>query len=179
MTSEKDVVIKHALESRENLKITLDIYFNGRDVLNEVKNVFLNKLKNRFVGKRCDFQVTKATLIDNSTGTYKELFFTKGSWRTQYQVGLETEGPEKPVCIGVKKPGTGTTEEEEERTIKSDLDNGIETGDNGGPWVWWVYYDVLRNLSNGDILTRMHFEGDICKKFGDIFEIIDKHVRGI
>lgn len=186
MTSKKDIIVKHALESRENLGITLDIYFNGQDVLNEIINVFRNKLKNRLVDKQRGVQVTQDNLLDKPPRESQKFFFTKASWRTQYQVGLETQRPsrwaKKTISIGVLRPDTGTTDEEEERTIKSNLDNKIEQGDNGGDWVWWVYYDGLGNWFNGDAFTRMHFEENTCEEFGDklagIIKIIDKHVGG-
>ena len=186
MGNKEDIIRTHALESRENLGIMLDVYFNGQDVINEIINAFLDKLKKRFIDKQCGVQVTQKTLSDKPTINYRKFFFTKESWRTQYQVGLETqepnECPEKTICIGVLKPDTGTTEEEEERTIKSDLD-GIEQGDNGDPWVWWVYYDGLGNWFNGDAFTRMHFEENTCEKLGDklarIIEIIDEHFEDV
>lgn len=155
MPGKEDIIIQHALESRENLEITLDICSilaelrerRIREFLKESKECLKKHLDRseyeyiRIVFDPLTKRWSKGQWEDECRLFKKNAFFgfRKSSWR--YQIGIEQE-PNGGIIYGVRKNGES---QEYIPDLKRTIDD--KTGMSGKQSKWWEWY-----ISYGDLI---------------------------
>lgn len=148
MPGEEDIIIRHALESRENLEMTLDICSilaelrerRIREFLKEFKECLERHLDSseyeyiRIVSDPLTKKWSEGQWEDECRLFKKYAFFgfRKRSWR--YQIGIEQE-PNGDILYGVRK---NIESQEYIPNLKKTIDD--KTGMSGKQSSWWEWY---------------------------------------
>ena len=205
-SNESKIILKHALESKENLETALLINsaFNGdlrgqiiAGFLNELEKYVLAELKQRSDGLEWGtiIDTDHRDLRDVPLKRWQRFGFGKTSWKKRYGVALEPQNVSAhDVIIGVWREYNETTKKGAPRFQPEDrlweiLNDRIgRTGELNAWWEWYCYLDdPYRHWGTKDGLIRLKLHEDeavrhIGQELIRIIEvaapIIDKHVRG-
>ncbi len=208
MGNEREIILKHAQQSEENLKTALDINtaFNG-DLHGQIIVGFLNKLETFVIDelrRRSDgleweivIDANHKDLRHSPLKMYKRFGFWKKSWQRQYGVALESQQVNAgDVIIGVWRDYNQTTETgapkfQPEDRLRAILNDRIErTGEHNAWWEWYCYlnepYRSWGTDHNRTIRLKLHEDEAVWhvgQEFVRIIEvaapIIDEHVQDL
>lgn len=162
MTGEKKVIMEHALDSKENLEMTLDIHFAGDDLCKRLKRDFLMKLR-----KCLDESLDKPQwkFVDDGLHEGRSLAFAKESWNKKYSIRIqEYQGR---VEYGVAK---GEKSEERIPGLVEILNDAMqEKGKWHSEWEWLCNWeDCYGKWDSKEALLKIKYDGEavnqLCKK---------------
>ncbi|MBI1745611.1 MAG: hypothetical protein HYR55_03380 [Acidobacteria bacterium] len=185
-SSEREIVIEHALENENNLDIALDIAFAYTELRRRIIVAFLEKLE-LFVRQQLDESQWNlhSKLRANPFEHYAGFFVTKKAWREQYRVELSSEKYGATyLIIGIAKQAETLRSIE---SLKQTLDTQIRQGRAS---TWWDWYHQLENpygdWDNKEALVKM-YDGTAVEDLGAYFlrivtvaaPEIDKHVSAM
>ena len=196
-STERDIILEHALRNQENLETTLDIglaFLALREriivgFLDKLEKFVLDKLKQRpdasewgiFI-EGDDHDLRKPPLK-----RYQYFGFGKQSWKKQYGVALQPQSDNaRDVIIGIwrqydEKTGTGVRRID---LLFHELNN-IRNGKHSDWWEWYHFLeDPYRNSNTKEALIKL-YNGEAVEKLGqDLVRIInlaapiiDRHVQ--
>ena len=199
-SSERKMIVEHALENKENLEIALDVNsaFNGK-LNEEIIRGFLNKLE-EFVLLRQDLDASKKWCVNNDHLRQhplkeRKLFsFGKESWGDHHGVVLEPASDNAcNFAMGVWKnndPKPIFNEEDRLREKLTDLTADFANiGMKPSEWndEWWVWHSCLtkapyQHWNTKEALIKLHNDEKTVHDLGSalvkIIKAIDEHVRG-
>ena len=185
-SSEREIILEHALKNQENLKIALDVGFAFNDLRKEIIVDFLDGLRNFVLGKLGDHDDSLWHVNDDSLYRFPlknnyYFSFEKKSWGERHGVGLQLHKNE--AFIGVWRPD-GVPKID---LLKQTLDKKIKPGGHDKWYEWYCYLeDPYRNWGATDGFIRLKFpNGKAVKHIGQELvqvikaaaPIIDEHVR--
>ena len=198
-STERDIILEHALRNQENLETALDIVFSFPGLQEQIIVGFLNKLEKFVLDELGDpdgskWKVNNGSLRDSPLGKGKVFSFGNKSWGDQYGVALAPEkGNVREVAIGAygrtTKPRVGRLKETLDAILKA-LDATIklretDEDENGllhwrysypdAPYRDWNTKDALIKLYNGKAVEDLG--PDLVQIINVAAPIIDKHVR--
>ncbi len=176
MTGERNVIVEHALENKENLKTTLDICFIFDELREQIIREFLKELK-ECLKKHLDSPEYEYIRKWPDEGQWEdecsllkkyEFFgFRKRSWRPRCHIGIEQQ-PKGDIVYGVRK----------ERGFQEDIPDLRETiddktGMSGKKSDWWEWYIEWKgrygNWKTKEALINIKYEEEEAVK-----EIVNK-----
>lgn len=173
MPGEKDIIIRHALESRENLEMTLDIYLAGDELCKQLIKDFLMKLR-----KCLDEHLEKPEWKFVDDGLLKEplrngsFAFAKTSWNGKYSIKIQRH--KGRIEYGVAK-------ETESRERIPDLEGTLNDAmPKAGRWhSWWEWYryweDRYGKWDTKEALLNIKDDGDAVNQLcNDLILIMKK-----
>lgn len=185
-SSEREIILEHALENENNLKMTLDIAFVYPDLRRRIIVAFLEKL-DRFVRQQLDESQwnLNSELHANPFKKYAGFFVAKKAWAERYQVRLSAEkSGARYMIIGVAKEAETLPSIE---GLKQELDTQIRQATASS---WWDWYHQLEHpygdWDNKDALIKM-YDGAAVDALGNYFirivsvaaPTIDRHVSSM
>ena len=182
MPGEKDIIIRHALERRENLEMTLGIHFAGDELCKRLIKDFLMKLRNYL-----DEHLEKPQWKFVDDGLLKEplrtrsFAFAKTSWNGKYSITIQRyQG-----CIeyGVAK---GKESQERIPDLERILNDAMpHAGKWHSCWEWRRYWEGrYGDWNTKEALLNIKYDGEavnqLCKDLITIMNaatpIIDNYV---
>lgn len=188
MRNKGEMILDHALESKENLETALDIGFTFDDLRKRLIVDFLDKLKIYVLDELGDHDESQWHVNDDTFYRFplkndSYYSFGKKSWGASYGVGLQLH--KNTALIGAWRPEGAPNIE----SLKQTLDKKIKSGGQD-KWYEWYYYleDPYRNWGAADGLIRLKFpNGKAVKHIGQELAqvikvaapIIDRHVKNL
>ena len=141
MPGEEDIIIRHALESRENLDMTLGCYFAGDELCKQQIKDFLMKLR------RCldeHLEEPQWTFVDDGllreplrNGSGSLFTFAKTSWNGRYKIGIQRW--DSRTIYGVVK---GKESKEGIPNLEQAINNVMPKAEKSDPsWEWYRYWE--------------------------------------
>ena len=192
-STERDIILEHALRNQENLETTLDIGFAFSELRKRIIVGFLDKLKGFVLEKLGDPDKSKWKVNDDSDDSlrncpleqYKAFSFGKKSWKN-HGVALESQKDGNVIIDVWRKPSVPRFQPED--LLRKELNHSVRQG-QGAPsnkyWEWYHYLDdPYRNWNTKETLIKL-YNGEAVEKLGQdlvrIIEvaepIIDAHVQ--
>jgi len=184
LSSERELVLGHALESTTNMEMALDIAFAYRDLRRRViGDYFVVQLECK-VRQALDAAEWKliTTMRENPFARFASFCVAKKNWEGRYGVGLEAQmGDARSFLVGIWKdhqgrpPITG---------LKEKLDIQIRQGQVSNRWDWFHYLDHPYRDWDKEALMQM-YNGNAAARLGEYLvnlatlaaPTIDSHVR--
>ena len=181
MRNERDIILDHALENKENLEIALDVGSVYDDLRRLISEAFYRDLQ-RCLEKHLDLsQWEFITLFGGSS-----FGCAKKSWGQRYIVGmtLYDDAQAKTICFGVlgakKKSSKGIA------GLKKAIDTQTMKGKSDPYWEW--YCDLKPYWDPEKTLVEMKYNRDAIKeklceslvkisKNSKAMKLIDEHVK--
>ena len=174
-SSERKIIIEHALENKENLENTVEVHRAYDDVYK------------RILGDFCeDLQICLKEHLDMSQWEFireKDSFgFAKSTWDKKYKIGMQLYN--ETILLGVyRNEQNGELIRGLVQAIKDQMNRGQQGTNNN----WWEYYFKLEPFGS-KVLVEMQFNRNaikkqVCKELVNISKIsramnlIDEHVR--
>ena len=181
-SSERKMIVEHALENKENLEIALDVGSVYDDLRKQLIKGFATGLKECLKNHLgIEWVCIEDGLVRDPLGpsTDNSLGFAKKSWNREYGIGIQPETREnKCYKVGVY---TGR-ENDSDFPIKYLHKRMLErTGKEGSKDIEWIWRHAL---NNDDLLIKM-YTGEAVTEFAGLIkeiievaaQIIDEHVK--
>ena len=178
-SSERKIIVEHALENKENLEIALEVKRAYDELYKRISEYFCRDLQ-RCLEKHLD--MSQWEFITNLEGGY--LFgFAKRAWGQRYIVGMLLYDNEKAICFGVY----GVDSKSGIEGLKEALDDmHTMKGESDNYWEW--YCDLKPHWNPEKTLVEMKFNQDAIKKElykslvkisknSKAMKLIDEHVK--
>lgn len=179
--SERKMIVAHALENKENLKMALDVGSVYDDLRKQLITGFSTQLK-ECLESHLDMTEWKCIddgAVENPLGppNNNSLGFAKESWNGEYGIGIQPEKQGTIICgvyCGEQNSGGFPIKDLEERLLK-------RTGKMGSSDTYWIW---RHTLNNDDLLIKM-YTGEAVTEFAELIKeiievaapVIDKHVK--
>lgn len=183
-SSERKMIVEHALENKKNLEIALDVYLAYTEILRLISETFYRDLQRcleRCLEKHLDMsQWEFITLFEGSS-----FGFAKKAWGQRYIVGMTLYNNAETLCFGVlganKKSNSKGIE-----GLKEAIDMHTMKGKSSDNY-WEWYCDLKPHWDPEKTLVEMKYNRDaikerLCKHLADIsknrkaMKLIDKYV---
>ncbi len=190
MTGEKNVIVKHAMENKENLEMTLDICFildELRERIREFQTKFKERLRQHLdrseykpICSVCDRTIQEH--LDRSKGLWEyecEIFekcvfcgFGKESWK---RIGIEGIGisqePNGDIIYGVHK---NRPSEEYRSCLKRTIDERTDmSGKTSNWWEWYIKWEGrYGNWKTKEALIDIGYDEEAVKQIVDQLMLI-------
>lgn len=173
MPGEEDIIIRHALESRENLDMTLGCYFAGDKVCKQLIKDFLMKLKECLDNH---LEMPEWEFVDDGLlkGNGSHFNFAKTSWNGRYPIGIERwDG--RITIYGAAKGGRS-------ENIIPGLEEAINRAmpqarkGKGTLWFEWSRYwgDRYGNWDKKEALLNIKYDGEAVNQLcNDLITIMN------
>jgi hypothetical protein len=140
--SERDVILDHALQSKENLEIALKIGAAYDDLVGNVILRFLGAVENDLttrLGKR--WKITICSDVQELSGRYVQLLtaaLLDHPGQFHIVLGADDLGYPKKVWVGVRAPNAAL---DIRAKVKQVIERLFPNGKSGDPSFWWRYFD--------------------------------------
>ena len=181
MPGEKDIIIQHALESRENLEMTLGIHFAGDELCKQLIKDFLMKLR-ECLNKRLNHLENPQwefvdTLLEEPLRSGSLFAFAKTSWNERCLIGIQRYHG---------RIGYGVVKRKESRERIPGLEQAINNAMSkaGKSSSWWEWHcdweDCYGNWNTKKALLNIKYDEEavhqLCKLLIHIMEVADEYV---
>ena len=173
MPGEEDIIIRHALESRENLEMTLGIHLAGDELCKQLIKDFLMKLR-----KCLDEHLEKPQWKFVDDGLLKEplrngsFAFAKTSWNEKYSIKIQRY--QGRIEYGVAKE---TESRERIPNLEGTLNDAMpKAGRWHSCWEWYRYWeDRYGKWDTKEALLNIKDDGDAVNQLcNDLILIMKK-----
>jgi len=181
--SERAIILEHALENENNLKMTLDIGNAYQELRRRIIVAFLEKLQH-FVRQQLNESQWNLNpeLLSNPFKKYAGFFVAKKAWAERYSVGFQADQSDaRYLIVGVAKQAESLPSIE---GLKQTLDSQIRQGKPSAQWDW--YHELKHpyfNWDNKEALIKL-YDGSAVTDLGTYLlrivtlaaPVIDRHV---
>jgi len=158
MNDEKELIIKYALQSPENLRVALLTCESYDDLKKTVVSAFAEKLERRLRKKLREEWIVTNELRDSCLRAWHGIYISKNAWQLlDISIRLETEANARRFFAGIRCPQANRPKSLNEQQLREEL-----TEKKGKNNKWWIYYydvaDKYKNWTNADTMCLLHDE---------------------
>ncbi len=155
MNDEKELIIKYALQSPENLRVALLTCESYDDLKKTVVSTFAKKLEDRLRKKlREDWIVKNELIYDKCLEAWHGIYISKNAWQSlDISIRLETEANARRFFAGIRCPQANRPKSLNEQQLREELTEKKDKGKKNNFWIY--YYDVADKYKNWTIADTM------------------------
>jgi hypothetical protein len=161
---EKLMFIEHSLESRENLRISINAAFSFNELKKRLFKKFISTLEFRLKESLGDLWVVDNGLDGPDFEKYRGFYIQKSEWDKKFKIGISSDsGKGDEMFFGVAKQNEI---EISSNKIREELNSKFRNGNESLPhWCWWQRVDApFKDFNLPESLLGM-FDGQMVDYF--------------
>lgn len=169
-TSEREIVISHALSDSTNLGLALDVAFAFEEIRSDIIRSALKKLEAQLKEAMGEQALEVENQFEESLSeSYTGFWIRNRAWPEKLWLGIEAQARvARNFCIGVSSGNY----EIDRNQLKADLEQGLRRPTNStGDWISWHWLDSqLRSWDNKKVLLDFFENGPAAQELVRLFK---------